>query len=388
MYQISELARRVGLSRTTLLYYEKQGLLSGQRGANGYRIYSERDAQQLLLMKQLQAGGLTLQECKSCLEKGLNPELLKTRLQKLDAEIATKQQARNLLAALLGRDSLRSWHQATEQLAPEAFLDWLQHQGLSEKQALHLKWLSRDMNEHEQYMADFMTVFKTLDRWGPGSDVDSLRALTALPIAPQKIIDIGCGKGFSTLLLARETDADITAVDNEQSALDDLAHKLADTQLDRRVTLQCASMTALPNEKSTFDLIWSEAAAYIMGFSKALLEWKPLLNDTGYMVISDLVWLTDSPGQAVTEFWSQEYPDMVTVSTRLRHIADAGLTLIDHFTISDQAWHDYYIPLKQRIKQLKPTMSDSTALADIEREISVYENYLGEFGYEMFIMKK
>lgn len=45
MYRISELALKVGLSRSTLLYYEKLGLISSKRQANGYRTYSEHDLQ-------------------------------------------------------------------------------------------------------------------------------------------------------------------------------------------------------------------------------------------------------------------------------------------------------------------------------------------------------
>ena len=43
MYRIFELAQYVGLSRSTLLYYEKLGLISAKRQANGYRSYSEND---------------------------------------------------------------------------------------------------------------------------------------------------------------------------------------------------------------------------------------------------------------------------------------------------------------------------------------------------------
>jgi DNA-binding transcriptional MerR regulator len=76
MYRISELAQRVGVSRATLLYYEKIGLLEGQRQANGYRVYSEADRQRLELMQQLQAGGLRLQECRACLDGKLDRDLL------------------------------------------------------------------------------------------------------------------------------------------------------------------------------------------------------------------------------------------------------------------------------------------------------------------------
>lgn len=37
--KISELARRCGLARSTLLYYEKLGVIAGTRAANGYRHY-------------------------------------------------------------------------------------------------------------------------------------------------------------------------------------------------------------------------------------------------------------------------------------------------------------------------------------------------------------
>ncbi|MDP5255282.1 MULTISPECIES: MerR family transcriptional regulator [unclassified Vibrio] len=388
MYRISELAKKVGLSRSTLLYYEKQGLLHGARQTNGYRLYSEDHLQQLRLLQQLQAGGLTLKECQSCLDNQVPRALLEKRLQRLEEDIAKKQQARELLAALLGKGSLRPWHQQTDRVAPDAHLAWLKQQGFNEQQALHLKWLSKDMNEHDQYMDDFMTVFQHLERWGPGSDADSLKALSILPSAPTNILDIGCGKGFSTRLLAQHTPAHITAIDNEQSALDELNQKLVEQKLEERVTLQCASMTALPFAPASFDCIWSEAAAYIMGFEQALTEWQTLLTHGGYMVLSDLVWLTPRPSQKAEAFWEAGYPDMQTIEKRLELIRLAGFDVMAHFTLSEQAWHDYYQPLKVRVKEVKTSLPNATAIADMEQEIAIYEGYLGEFGYHMFLLQK
>ncbi|WP_058022985.1 methyltransferase [Pseudohongiella spirulinae] len=75
------------------------------------------------------------------------------------------------------------------------------------------------MTDQTTYMADFMTAFQTLERWGPGSDADTLRALQQVPGKPQRIADIGCGKGLATLLLAQHTQAHITAIDTEAGAL-------------------------------------------------------------------------------------------------------------------------------------------------------------------------
>lgn len=273
-------------------------------------------------------------------------------------------------------------------LAPDAHLKWLKQQGFNEQQALHLKWLSKDMNEHDQYMADFMTVFQRLERWGPSSDADTLKALSTLPTIPTKIIDIGCGKGFSTRLLAKHTQAEIVAVDNEQSALDELGERLTEQGFDTRVTLSCASMTDLPFTPESFDCIWSEAAAYIMGVEQALTQWSKLLTNRCYMVVSDLIWLTDNPSQEAVAFWEGEYPDMQTIEKRLSQMHQAGFEVIDHFTLREQAWHDYYQPLKARVAEVKASMQNSNAIADIEREIAIYERYLGEFGYHMFVLRK
>ncbi len=90
MYRISELATQVGLSRSTLLYYEKRGLIEGQRLENGYRTYNDRDAQRLLLIQQFQAGGLTLKECKACLEAKVDRQILLNRLQQIEKHLKHK----------------------------------------------------------------------------------------------------------------------------------------------------------------------------------------------------------------------------------------------------------------------------------------------------------
>lgn len=60
---------------------------------------------------------------------------------------------------------------------------------------------------------------------GSGGDAETIRALELAWLdrsRPLKIADIGCGTGASTLLLARELDTDITAVDFLPEFLDEL----------------------------------------------------------------------------------------------------------------------------------------------------------------------
>ncbi|CAG20193.1 MerR family transcriptional regulator [Photobacterium profundum] len=388
MYRISELAERVGVSRTTLLYYEKLGLIKGKRLSNGYRSYSELDVQRLLLIQQLQGGGLTLKECQACIEAKVDRQLLLERLEQLDVEIAQKQKSRQLLAALLGESQLTEWHELLDEIAPDAHLDWLIKQGFSEKCALRLKWLSKDMNQHTSYMADFNKVFAQLDRWGPGSEEDTLQALAKVPHKPQEILEVGCGPGIATMVLTNHSSANITAVDNDEQSLTHLMALATEQGIADRISTVCVSMMDIPFEAKTFDLIWSEGSAYIMGVANALKQWRPLLVNDGILVLSDLVWSTKNPSEDTFDFWRKEYPDMVTAQHRIEQAEAAGFEVIDSFALSEQAWASYYQPLQTRINELKSGMRDSRALTDLEREYDIYRRRLDEFDYQMFILKK
>lgn len=388
MYRISELGALVGLSRTTLLYYEKLNLICGKRLENGYRVYSDRDIQQVRLIQQLQSGGLTLAECKSCLESKLDRSVLKSRYDELTQEISRKQTSLALLSSLLGESSSRSWHQILADVAPDAHIDWLKIQGFDEKQALRVKWLSKDMNEHDKYMQDFMNVYETLESWGPNSESDTVRAFQTLNINPRKILEIGCGKGNSTMLLARLCDAHIVATDNEQSALDEVEDKIKQNNMGERVSTQCISMTELSFGEEKFDVIWAEASAYVMGIENALEKWKSLISEDGALVFSDLVWLTETPSKEAIKHWKSDYPDMQTVDTRKLQIEKAGYKLQRTFTLSEQAWKNYYEPLEQRLNEVGPSLAGSQAVVDIQNEVALFKSHLGEFGYQFFIAEK
>ena len=60
--QIGELATATGLSRDTLRFYEKRGLLAPRRGGNGYRDYPPEAVQWMRYVRTAQSLGFTLAE--------------------------------------------------------------------------------------------------------------------------------------------------------------------------------------------------------------------------------------------------------------------------------------------------------------------------------------
>lgn len=60
--KIGDVARQAGVSVDTLRFYEQRGLISAQRAANGYRLYSDETVQLVGYIKLAQRLGFSLAE--------------------------------------------------------------------------------------------------------------------------------------------------------------------------------------------------------------------------------------------------------------------------------------------------------------------------------------
>jgi MerR family copper efflux transcriptional regulator len=112
--QIGALSRATGLSRDTLRFYEKRGLLRSRRLANGYRDYPPEAVQWLCYLRSAQALGFTLAEIEAgmpLLDTSAPPDTgapalqaaLARKLADIDARIAGLTSLRGALARELAR---------------------------------------------------------------------------------------------------------------------------------------------------------------------------------------------------------------------------------------------------------------------------------------------
>ncbi|MCG8434107.1 MAG: class I SAM-dependent methyltransferase, partial [Gammaproteobacteria bacterium] len=182
------------------------------------------------------------------------------------------------------------------------------------------------MDENTHQFKVFFDVQSGLPRQGPGCDDSTRRALSICSGLPDKpaVLDIGCGPGMQTVTLASALDTNIVAVDIHQEYLDELKMRADAAGLGDRIEIVSEDMQTLPFPEHSFDLIWSEGAAYIMGFENALRSWKKLLKARGYIAVSELVWLCADPPGEVAEFFHNEYPAMTDIETNLATIRNSG----------------------------------------------------------------
>ena len=146
-------------------------------------------------------------------------------------------------------------------------------------------------------------------------------------------------------------------------------------------------MTNMPFDKMQFDVIWSEGSAYIMGVYKALESWKSLLKPGGYMIMSDLVWVSSERSLEAIEFWHENYPNMKTVQQHKNTIEKLGYKIVNTFQSSLKSWNNYLTPLTKKIEMLSTTTVKSKALIDIKKEMIIHQKYLGQYGYQVFVLK-
>ncbi|ATA18950.1 MerR family copper efflux transcriptional regulator [Gibbsiella quercinecans] len=62
---ISEVAKKTGLTSKAIRFYEEKGLLTAPlRAGNGYRCYGSKQIEELTLLRQARQVGFTLDECR------------------------------------------------------------------------------------------------------------------------------------------------------------------------------------------------------------------------------------------------------------------------------------------------------------------------------------
>jgi SAM-dependent methyltransferase len=248
--------------------------------------------------------------------------------------------------------------------------------------------------EMDRQTALLVALHQGLSRLGPGDADCTLKALALcadLPAAPA-ILDVGCGTGAQTLVLAAATDGRIIATDLIGAFLAELKERAVKTGLDKRIQTVAADMKDLPFPDGSFDLIWSEGAVYIMGFDNALAKWRSLAKPGGYLVVSELSWFQRDPPAEIRDFWDRHYPAMRGVDENLAAAHTAGWTPVGAYRLPAEAWRRYYEPLRQRLPTFRRSYggdTDAQAVADLtEQEMSLLGRYLDYCGYEIFVLRR
>jgi SAM-dependent methyltransferase len=247
-----------------------------------------------------------------------------------------------------------------------------------------------------RFWSIFFEVFETLPRQGPGNRACAERALGLchdLPSSPA-VLDLGCGVGGQTLpLVELLPGARITAIDSHAPSIERLQATVAARGLGDRVWPVVGDMAQPGLPPESFDLIWSEGALYNIGIENALRVCHGLLRPGGTLAFTDAVWRKENPPPEVKASFDFDYPTMGRVPDLVAAIDRTGFSLVDHFTLPDEAWwDDFYTPMVRRIEERRGTYAgDAEALGILDQlaqEPEMHRRHSDHYAYEFFVARR
>jgi DNA-binding transcriptional MerR regulator len=155
VYTIGQLAKKFGLSRSTLLYYDRKGLLKpSTRSAANYRAYSDADYQRLKKIITYREVGLSLVEIQGLLstETGnCRASVLAAQLDRLNDDIAQLRKQQQTILDLLGSDAIAK---STRSISKQQWVELLASIGMSEGEMnqWHIEFESRMPQAHQDFL--------------------------------------------------------------------------------------------------------------------------------------------------------------------------------------------------------------------------------------------
>ncbi|MCB2182396.1 MAG: MerR family transcriptional regulator [Desulfobulbaceae bacterium] len=158
-YSISQLAKKFGLSRSTLLHYDSVDLLKPTlRTDANYRVYTQKDSERLQRICSLRSTGISLEDIRHIIDSDNTAVagILQKRIDQINTEMQKLRLQQNVIIKLLGDDELlkstkiitkavwvgllqsagldengmRKWHMEFERSMPEGHQDFLESLGL------------------------------------------------------------------------------------------------------------------------------------------------------------------------------------------------------------------------------------------------------------------
>ena len=170
MLTVTQLARQCRISRATILYYERAGLLlPAHRSDNGYRWYGDREVRRLEMITAYRSYGIPVARINDLLDRhddASQSRILRDHFNDLEREIQQLKKQQQAIVTLLqepelleqkmvtkerwvaimqaagfNENDMRTWHQKFEEMEPEEHQKFLESLGIGTEEIRRIRKL-------------------------------------------------------------------------------------------------------------------------------------------------------------------------------------------------------------------------------------------------------
>ncbi|OZG72998.1 MerR family transcriptional regulator [Hahella sp. CCB-MM4] len=154
MLTVTQLANKYRISRATVLYYERAGLLKPTvRSDNGYRWYGKKEAERLESILAYRSYGVPVAQIQALLDREgsrAQEDILRDQFNHLEAEIRKLRQQQKAIVALLQQPDLMGKPSVTKQ----RWVEIMQAAGFDEEDMIqwHRQFEKMEPEEHQKFL--------------------------------------------------------------------------------------------------------------------------------------------------------------------------------------------------------------------------------------------
>ena len=249
--------------------------------------------------------------------------------------------------------------------------------------------------ENELTMMDLIIeTHLGLERQGPGSLEMVIKALSFIDNHNEfaKTLDLACGSGGQTMVLAQNITGKITGVDIVPELINIFNDNAKKLNFQERVNGIVGSMDNLPIQDNDFDLIWSEGAIDNIGFEKGLTYWYNFLKKNGYVAVTCPSWFTNERPEEIEKFWSGVGCKLDTIAYNISIMQKIGYVPVASFILKEKCWIDYFTSREIEDKKIQKKYTGNETVEayvnDNKYEAELFSKYKQYYGYVFYIGKR